>query len=83
MKIQIKWIVNDSVAFSQDAKLSYFVCVNLYFHTDGAKQISFFISWATQVQILHINWSCIKEGSSYLISKEFGETKDLLQLHSF
>lgn len=45
MKIRIKWIVNDTVAFSQDAKLFFFfVCVNLYFHTDGAKQISLFIS---------------------------------------
>lgn len=46
MKIRIKWIVNDTVAFSQDAKLFFFffVCVNLYFPTDGAKQISLFIS---------------------------------------
>lgn len=44
MKIRIKWIVNDTAAFSQDAKLSFFVCVNLYFHTDGAKQIGLFIS---------------------------------------
>lgn len=44
MKIRIKWIVNDTVAFSQDTKLSFFGCANLYFHTDGAKQIGLFIS---------------------------------------
>lgn len=61
-----------TVAFSQDAKL-FFVCVNLYFHTDGAKQIGLFISWAIQIQIFRINWSCIKEGSGYFIRKAFGE----------
>lgn len=62
----------------------FFVCVNLYFHTDGAKQISLFISWATEVQILHINWSNIKEGSSYFIKQSIcWNCKDLLQLRTY